>query len=101
MDFMPLLSNPMALGVLLPVLLKGISKSLEKVDNQKLLEPYNKHLHVIFLISTFVASVCELGAKGQLHTLDMNAVSNFLQFYIPMLVSGKAMTVTLKDNSKK
>jgi len=101
MDFTPLFTNPMALGVLLPIVLKSVSKSLEKVDNQKLLVPYNKHLHVIFLISTFVASVCDLGIKGQLHTLDMSTISNFLQVYIPMLVSGKAMSVTLVDQSKK
>lgn len=95
MDFTPLLSNPIALGAILPIFLNGVKKSLEKVDNQKLLEPYNKHLHVIYLICTFVATCAELGVKGELHNLDMNAVSNFLTFYIPMLVSGKAMTVTL------
>lgn len=101
MDLTPLVTNPLVLGAILTTAVKSIKPLLKKVDEEKLLVPYQKHLHVVFLVLAFGTSALDLGLQGKLQELDMNTVVNFLTVYIPLLVGGKAMDVTLKKDAGK
>lgn len=93
MDLSLVLSNPIVLGALVTTGLNSLKPLLKRVDDEKLLVPYEKNLHAIFLILTFGVSALDLGLQGHLQNFDMSAVANFLTLYVPMLIGGKAMGI--------
>lgn len=99
MDLSPLLTNPVVMGALITTGLNSVKPMLKKVDEGKLLEPYQKHLHIVMLVLTFLVSALQSGLSGHLADLDLNQVANFLNVYLPALVGAKAMT--LANPSKK
>jgi hypothetical protein len=91
LDLSPLFSNPVVVGALIATGLKAIQKFLEKLDAEKALAPYDKHLKLIYIVTTFLASTAELAMHGHLSQVNLEAVINFVSVYLPMYVGGKAM----------
>ena len=94
MDFsplLPLLQNPVVVGAFIATALKTVQKLFEKVDQDKLLAPFEKHLKLIYIVTTFLASAAQLALAGHLSQVDINAAVNFLITYFSSYVGGKAM----------
>lgn len=94
MDLSPLWNNPVVLGALITTGLNAVKPILAKVDSGKLAEPYTNILHILRIVCTFAVSVIDLVVNGKLQTLDLQAVVNFFQFYLPALIGAKAMTIS-------
>lgn len=90
-----LLANPVALGALITVGLNWGKEALQavakKIDKEKLAEPFSKHLHLVMLVSTFLASAAKMASEGHLGDMNFQAVIDFIQVYLPMLIGAKAM----------
>ena len=87
------LKNPVVLGALITALLHFLHGTLEQLDKSGRLAPYSQYIHQAFLVVAFLATVLDAASKNQLGSLDLNSTSQFIQYWILVLVGGKAMAV--------
>jgi hypothetical protein len=85
-----ILSNPAILGVIITTVLGYISIMLTKLDQSGLEQKYSSQIHIVFLVVSFVATALNLASTGQLGSLDMTSVAAFLNYWVPLVVAGKA-----------
>lgn len=88
-----LLKIPAVQAVLIKFLLDKLHDFLVAVENQKLLEPYKKHLNAILLICTFLTTIADAALSGHLSALNLDNARVMIETFIQMLVTSKAWGV--------
>ncbi len=98
--FSSLLSNPVVVGAAVRAVLDQVPALLKKVDASGLAAKYNQFLNPLLLVVTFLVSALDLFVKGHLQDLNLEAVSSFINVYLPMVLGGKAMGVVAKPKEE-
>lgn len=86
-----ILKQPVAAGALVMALLKWLQGVGAALDKEGKLKAYGPQLHVAFLVLTFLGTLAEAGATGHLGQFDLTSLGQFLNYWIYVLVGGKAM----------
>jgi hypothetical protein len=94
MDFVTvLLQQPAVVGAAITAGMNMLHGALVGLDKQNIADKFGPQLHVAFLILSFLASVANAAASGTLSNIDLSSVGTFLQYWVTVLVGGKAMAV--------
>ena len=93
-----ILKQPVAAGAIVMALLKWLQGAFALLDKEGKLKPFAPQLHIAFLVLTFLATAAEAAATGHLGQLDLTGLGQFLNYWIYVLVGGKAMAVSSEVN---
>lgn len=95
-----IITNPVVMGSLLAAALKQLHQFLMDLDKSGALAPYSAQLHTAYLILAFISSAVSLASQGKLENIDTTSLSQFLTYWIQVLVGGKAMESIITPKKK-
>jgi hypothetical protein len=86
-----IMSNPVSMGIIMNIISKMLHNGLTAVDKSGAETSNMPTLNTLYLILTFLLAAVTAAMKGQLGTLDLTALLNLIQTWLPILIAGKAL----------
>lgn len=86
---MPLLTNPISLGVIVKVFQDFLKGLFLKADKDQLAQQHKGWLEPTLMVLTVITSAISLALQDKLHELDLNSLTIWIQALVTQFVVSK------------